>query len=129
MRERGVSVTARVGAGAHGRGLYLSLSPRWGAATGAAEALWRHEMPQRPRYEADAGTIDARIGYGVAVAPVGLLTPFAEAGLGDEDRRLRFGTRFEASRTGFGVALWGEHREGGGAAPEHSVRLDLGLRF
>ncbi|MCY4503632.1 MAG: autotransporter domain-containing protein, partial [Alphaproteobacteria bacterium] len=39
--ERGVSVTARVGPGAHGRGLSLMLSPRLGAGTGAAQALWR----------------------------------------------------------------------------------------
>ncbi|MCE2518359.1 MAG: hypothetical protein J4G15_00815 [Alphaproteobacteria bacterium] len=35
-QERGVSVTARMGPGAHGRGLSLMLSPRWGAGTGAA---------------------------------------------------------------------------------------------
>ena len=43
--ERGVSVTARMGPGAHGRGLSLALSPRWGAGTGRAEALWRDELP------------------------------------------------------------------------------------
>ncbi len=32
--ESGVSVTARMGPGARGRGLSLSLSPRWGAGTG-----------------------------------------------------------------------------------------------
>ena len=129
-RERGVSVTARVGPGADGRGLSLALSPRWGSGTGAAQALWRHEMPQGPEYAADTGAVDARIGYGVALAPVGLLTPFAEAGLsGDEHRRLRLGARFEASRIAFGAELWGEHRERAAATPEQSVRLDLVLRF
>ena len=128
-RERGVSVTARAGPGAQGRGLSLSLSPRWGAATGGARALWRDEMP-RLSGAGDEAAMDARIGYGVALAPEGLLTPFAEAGLaGGDAGRLRLGTRFDASHADLGVELSGERRESGSADPEHGVRLDLRLRF
>ncbi len=129
--ERGVSVTARVGPGAHGRGLSLSLSPRWGAGTGAAQALWRDELPTAAGASgSEAAAVDARIGYGFGVASDGLLTPFAETGLsGGDSRRLRLGTRFEATHTAFGVELSGERREGGAGGPEHALRLDLRLRF
>ncbi|MCY4607022.1 MAG: hypothetical protein OXD40_00275, partial [bacterium] len=64
------------------------------------------------------------------VASHGLLTPFAETGLsGGDSRRLRLGTRFEATHTAFGVELSGERREGGAGGPEHALRLDLRLRF
>ena len=129
--ERGVSLTARVGPGAQGRGLSLSLSPRWGASTGGAESLWGEEMPSLSGGAGgDAAAVDARIGYGIAAFPAGMLTPFVETGLAGEDsRRLRLGTRFDASGAALGVELAGERRESGGAEPEHVLRLDLGLRF
>ncbi len=127
--ERGLSMTARMGPGAHGRGLSLMLSPRWGAGTGGAEALWRDELPTAAGAPpGDAGALDARIGYGVGAASHGLLTPFAEAGLADDDWRLRLGTRFEAEHMNLGVELAGEHREGGAAGPEQMLKLDLKLR-
>ena len=129
--EQGVSVTARVGPGAEGRGLWLSLSPRWGAAAGGAQALWRDGMPRPSATGAgNEAAMDARIGYGVALTPEGLLTPFAETGLaGDEGRRLRLGTRFDASHMDLGMELSGERRESADADPGHALRLDLMLRF
>ena len=128
-RERGVSLTARVGPGAQGRGLSLSLSPRWGARTGAAEALWGDDLPGRAD-AATAGGLDARIGYGFAPGPGNLLTPFAEMDLtGGEGRRLRLGTRFEAWHPDLALELSGERHESGGARPEHGMRLEFRLRF
>ena len=130
-RERGVSVTARLGPGAHGRGLSLALSPRWGAGAGSAEALWRDELP-RPAGApgGEAAAMDARIGYGFGLARHGLVTPFAETGLtGEDSRRLRLGTRFEATHMHLGVELAGERREGGANDPEHALRLELRLRY
>ncbi len=131
-RESGVSVTARMGPGAHGRGLALALNPRWGAAdTGGAEALWRDELPQPAGLSTrEAAAMDASVSYGVRVVPHGLLTPFAETGLaGVDGRRLAFGTRYETSRMDLDVELAGERREDGAADPENLIRLDLGLRF
>ena len=131
--ERGVSVTARVGPGAQGRGLSLMLSPRWGAGSGGAEALWRDALPAASAADSAAGTaaaLDARIGYGLGLTPWGLLTPFAETGLaGNDSRRLRLGTRFDAHHGDMAVELAGEHREGGASGPEQTIRLDLTLRF
>ena len=64
------------------------------------------------------------------MAPHGLLTPFAETGLADGDsRRFRLGARFDATRLRLGVELAGQYRESGAGAPEHTLRLDLTLRF
>ena len=125
-------MTVRMGPGAHGRGLSLMLSPRWGAGTGGADALWHDELPKLGAASGgEAAALDARIGYGVGMAPFGLLTPFAETGLSGEGGtgRLRLGTRFEASHMDLGVELAGERRGGGAAGTEHLLRLDLGLRF
>ncbi len=131
--EKGISVTARVGPGAEGRGLSLMLSPRWGAEAGGAEALWRDALPAASAADSAAGTnaaLDARIGYGLGLTPYGLLTPFAETGLaGNDSRRLRLGTRFDAHHGAMAVELAGEHREGSASGPEQAVRLDLKLRF
>ncbi len=131
VRESGVSVTARVGPGAHGRGLSLSLSPRWGAGTGSAQALWGDKLPNPAGASVgEAAALDARLGYGLGVAPYGLLTPFAETGLaGEGARRLRLGTRFEAGHTALGVELSGERVESGAGGPVHALRLDARLRF
>ena len=131
--ERGVSVTARAGPGAHGRGLSLMLNPRWGAGTGSAQALWRDELPTAVETSQDgaAAAMDAEIGYGVGLAPYGLLTPFAETGLSGvgDGRRLRLGTRFKASRVPLDLEFAGEHRDGGAAEPEQVLGLDARLRF
>ena len=126
--EKGMSVTARAGSGAEGRGLFLALSPRWGADTGSARALWNEEMPQ-PSGSGGDGALDAQVGYGFALPETGLLTPFAEAGLaGGDSRRLRLGTRFEAWRAALGVELAGEVSRSG-SVPEQALRLDLRWRL
>ena len=127
--EKGASLTARAGPGADGRGLYIALSPRWGAGTGAAQALWNEEMPN-PTASGNDGAVDAQVGYGFALPEAAVLTPFAEAGLaGGESRRLRLGTRLAVPGAAFGVELAGERNESGTAGPEHALRLDLQLRF
>ena len=125
--ERGISVTARMGPGAHGRGLSLALSPRWGSVPAAA--LWRDELPQAAGLEYEAASVDARIGYGLGLAPHGLLTPFAETALAGDGRRLHLGTRFEAWPADVRVELAGARTEHDAGGTEHTLRLDLRLRF
>ena len=130
MDERGASVTARLLPESGGRGLSLSLSPRWGAAADGAEALWRNELPQ-PTANRSTTHFDARIGYGLAVLPGrGLLTPFAEASLaGGENRRLRIGTRFEASWADLEYEVFGERSENAGVGSDYNVGVDFRARF
>ena len=130
-RERGVSLTARLSPQPDGSGLSLAVAPRIGVAAGAADALWAEAMP-RPAAAAgaEAAALDARIGYGAALpGGAGLLTPFAEAGLGEGASRVRIGTRLEASRPHLGAELAGERRQHGAARPEHTVSIDLNLRY
>ncbi|MDE0406441.1 MAG: autotransporter outer membrane beta-barrel domain-containing protein, partial [Alphaproteobacteria bacterium] len=131
VRERGLSATVRLDPEAGGRGLSLSLTPRWGAHAGGSGALWREEAPQASGVS-DAGALDARLGWGFALAPGagGLLTPFAEAGMaGGGDRRLRLGTRFEVRQGALALELAGERRETAAEQPEHAVRLELRIGF
>jgi len=132
-QEQGVSLTARYGPGADGQGLFFALSPRWGAATGGAQALWGEDLPVLSTASAqDSGALDAQVGYGFTLPQGGVLTPFAEVGLvGADSRRLRLGTRYAATVTGLEmeVELAGERRESGDAAAEHALQLDVDLRF
>ena len=129
-QERGVSLTARFSPRRDGTGLSLSLAPQWGAATGAAEALWREQMPGlHGAAGRDSGTLDTNLGYGIGLAARGVLTPFAAARLGGYGRTLRLGTRFVASQADLDVELTGERRASAVATPEHGVRLDLRLGF
>ena len=131
--EQGVSLTARYGPGTDGQGLFFALSPRWGAATGGAQALWGEDLPVLSTADAgNSGAMDAQVGYGFALPQGGVLTPFAEVGLaGSDSRRLRLGTRYAATVTGLDMAveLAGERRESGDAAAEHALQLDVDLRF
>ena len=128
--ERGVSVTARLSPRRDGRGLSLALTPQWGAATGGAEALWQDEMPRLHGAAArDGGTLDTNLGYGIALAARGLLTPFAAARLSGYGRDLRLGTRFVASQADLDVELSAGRRESTLAVPEHGVRIDFRLQF
>ena len=127
-RERGASVTARFGPGANGPGLSLSLSPRWGAETGGAEALWQDGLPAHAG-AASGAALDARVAYGT-LSSRGLVTTFAETGLADGgSRRLRTGMRLDARRADLGLEISGERREDGAAEPVHVLGLDLGYRF
>ena len=88
-REEGASLTARVSHRPDGLGLSMSLSPRWGAGTGEAEALWRDEMPRLSGNNLLArATVDADLGYGFALSSRGALTPFAAAGNGNMKKDL-----------------------------------------
>ena len=135
--EHGVSVTASLSPRSDGTGLSLSVSPRWGAGTGGADALWREDALGRlglGSTDAAALSLDTRAGYGVR-AMRGLLTPFGELGLREHGgRRVRVGVRFDRAapvlHDQFSLELSGERYESGRrAAPDHRVNLTSRLRF
>ena len=127
-QEQGVSLTARAGPGAGGRGLFFALEPRWGAATDDTQALWSKTGAPSAASGRETAALDAQLGYGFGTAR-GLLTPFAQTGLAGDARHLRLGARFEAWGAAFGGELAGERNEHGTHDPEHALRLDLQLRF
>ena len=95
-REHGAAVTLSVGEGARRPGLTLSLSPRWGAAATASDALWRDQLfhqqtPGGPVAGRDEGALDTRVDYGLQLPSGGLLTPFGLYGRSPYGQRLQAG--------------------------------------
>ena len=91
-QERGVSVTASVGAGQYEPGLTASIRPRWGAQGYGAEALWQDQF-QSYTYgaERDDAAVDGRVGYGLQLPGGLLLTPFGGYGQMGTWRRTQVG--------------------------------------
>ncbi len=128
--ERGVSLTARMLPGERGRGLSLSLTPRWGAGTGGADALWHDEMPKGgPGAGTERGALDLHVGYGYGLFGDRFTgTPNLGFGLSDSGRDVRIGWRLTPAvrgDPGFRVDFGVTRREpaGGPAPPEHAVTL------
>ena len=134
--EYGLSATASVTPRSDGTGLSLSLSPRWGDDTGGADTLWRDDglglLGGSSSNDRNAISLDARVGYGVK-AMNGLLTPFSEFGLREEDSQYwRIGARFDRTRANPGalsLELSGERRESLGGDHEHRVGLISRMQF
>ena len=133
--EYGASMTLSVSPRPDGSGLSLSLAPRVGGETGGADTLWREDpfaLSGARSAKRDAPSLDVGVGYGIR-AMNGLLTPFGEFNLSNEDRRrLRAGTRFNLRRSSLGelsLELAGERHESDGFDPEHRVGVIGRLRF
>ncbi len=97
-REWGASGSVRIDPGASGRGLSLTLSPTWGAASSGTERLWglRDASGLGARDDAfDPGhRLDAEMGYGFAVLDErGVATPYAGWSRSSEGETLRLGQR------------------------------------
>ena len=86
--EQGVSLTARLSPQLDSSGLSMSLSPQWGAPTGAADALWQERMSRLYGSQVGSRTIAADVGYGVMLAR-GVLTPFAAAQMAGYGRAVK----------------------------------------
>lgn len=130
--QQSASLVVRFQPQAGGRGLSLSLMPRW-ATPGVvgSEALWLDQAPRLSGLGSGAGgTFDSRVGYGF-VTRHGLLTPFVEtgAGGGSGSRRHKIGFQFDAARSNLTLDFYGERRENVGMKPLHGVWIDLNFRF
>ena len=98
--ESGASATIVVEPGSDGRGLRLSLAPRWGASADAMDVFWRHSgFASRGGWRGDqergwgwAG----RLSYGFG-AGLGTITPFADFDFAGSSRRTRFGVGYGLS--------------------------------
>ena len=133
--EFGLSATASVTPRSDGQGLSLSLSPRWGVATGGAVTLWREDAFGRldnRSHDRDALSLAARVGYGIKMMN-GLVLPFTEFNLRDENsQQTRIGTEFStglSNLNSLSLELSGERLERHGANAEHRVSVISRLRF
>ena len=103
--ETGGSATLMVAPGTNGRGLSLSLSPRWGASADSTDQLWRNNGPVSARdfHNVDASWgVAGRIGYGLPMKQrQGTVTPFGEVNVaGAEQQRTKVGIRYAIDRLG-----------------------------
>ena len=133
--EYGLSATASVTPRSDGTGLSFSLSPRWGEETGGTGTLWRDDslgLLDSSSNDPNAMSLDTRMGYGIRTEN-GLLTPFSQFGLRDEDNLYwRVGTRFDSGGIDPGalsLELSGERRESSSSDTEHRIGLISRMRF
>ena len=111
--ESGASATLVVAPGSNGRGLSLSVAPRWGGAADATDALWRRGdafSAANAAREAARGFQDGdarwgvagRIGYGMPLKQrKGTVTPFGEVDMASaEQQRTRVGVKYAIDRLG-----------------------------
>ena len=132
--EWGAGASLRIDPGAAGRGLSLTLSPAWGAATGWAGRLRSlHDGrglaandPLRP-----AAHLEAEAAYGLAAfGGRGAMTPFVGTALAEAgDRTWRTGIRWTlGSELAFGVE--GTRREAANEnAPDHGIAFRAAMRW
>ena len=103
--ETGASATLVVSPrGNDGRGLRLSVSPRWGSAAEATDAFFQRDYAARAAQRHNAGTTaydewraNARVEYGMGLrGRAGTVTPFAETDVGGANgKRARLGFSYE----------------------------------
>ena len=134
VREWGVSGEVRLGPGASGRGLSLTLAPAWGAASSGTQRLWGlrdvRALVANDDFEPE-GRVDAEVGYGLAAfGGRGLMTPYAGLALSEAgDRTWRTGARWTLGPD-LAMHLEGTRREpANDDAPEHGVQFLLTLRW
>ena len=133
LRDWGVSGLLRLGPGESGEGLSLTVQPAYGAAAGGGvERLWAQgaAAPETaaPLGAAAGASLSTEIGYGVAAAGSGVLTPYAGLDLTDAERSYRLGGRL-AVATGLDLALEGLRRETAGSDPLHQLALTAAVTW
>ena len=98
--EWGASGSVRIDPGASGRGLSLTLTPTFGAASSGVEQLWSHRdatgLTPGDEFEAES-RFETELGYGIGLrGNHGLLTPYTGLSLREGgDRTWRTGTRWK----------------------------------
>ena len=97
-REWGASGSVRIDPGASGRGLSLTLSPTWGAASSGTERLWglrdASGLGGRDGAFEPERRLDAEVGYGFSVLDGGAVAmPYAGWSRSSERETLRLGQR------------------------------------
>lgn len=138
--ETGASATLVVAPGGdRGRGLRLSVSPRWGGASDATDVFFQRDYAARAAQRHNTGAayeewrMNARVGYGMPLrGRAGTVTPFAETDVaGASGKRTRVGFSYETkARHGAPVRfnVSGE-RVGDPRGTDHRLLLSAEGRF
>ena len=134
-REWGAGGSVRLGPGASGRGLSLTLAPVWGTPSSGVDRLWsaRDAAGLAPGGEFEAERrLKGEVGYGFgAFGGRGLMTPYAGLGLAAAgDRTWRAGARWSLAPH-LAMSLDGTRRESGNddEPPQHGLMLRGVLRW
>ena len=137
-KEWGASGSVRLDPGERGRGLSLSLSPTWGAASSGVGRLWsaRDARGLAPGQEFEAGQrLQGELGYGLSLLGDRFTgTPNLGFGFSDTARDWRIGWRLTSAvrgDPGFEVNLDATRREAanGNEPAEHGVMLSGTIRW
>ena len=131
FRDWAASGSVRIDPGASGRGMSLTVTPSWGAASSGVERLWSMSSAHELAWdgESDAGRrLDAEVGYGLGLTGArGVLTPYTGLSLANGGRRAY--ARWTPGRD-VAVRLEGVREVGHGhRTPDHSVALHALLRW
>ena len=132
--EWGASGSVRLDPGVSGRGVSLTITPVWGAASGGVEQLWStgttSGLALEDEFKAE-GRLQTELGYGMR-PPVGhgVLTPYTGLSLGEADSRMyRVGVRWQVAPEA-AVSLEGIRGEGTGAESSGSgLMFRAAVRF
>ena len=110
--ETGAAATLVVAPGSNGRGLSLSVAPRWGGAADATDMLWRQDRAfsatdAARQFQNGTGQdarwgVAGRIGYGLPLKQrKGTVTPFGEVDMSAaEQQRTRVGVKYAIDQLG-----------------------------
>ena len=137
-KEWGASGTIRIDPGPMGQGLALTLSPTWGVASSGVENLWSRQttagLAPQGRTQAQAGQLNAQVGYGLWLPSTGgLVTPFTAVTVaGQGGSRSRVGLVFDRPGTwggGLRVELAGESSTTAVGQSEQAIGLQLQFTF
>ena len=136
FEDWGASVNVRLDPGAAGAGAYLSVAPVWGQAASGVEQLWgtaavlpQGSSPSRGAAGWRPGSLEVDVGYGLALADGGRLTPYGGLALARAGAsRYRLGSRVALSGL-LDVTLEGERAEQPGQKTAHGVSVRLGWQW
>ena len=149
FKEWGASMSGRFDSGSDGRGLSLSLTPAWGEASSAVDALWGSEAGALPgagshrSRSAMPDRVDLELGYAMAARGLftlgaqpgrsrllgAVLTPYGSLSLNGNASRLREGLRLTAPGLDMRLELFGEHRLGAREQAGGRIGLTGSVRF
>ena len=106
-KDQGLSATLNLTPGADRQGLSLSLTPAYGNAASGVQNVWDKGVPTTDSDSDLNARMSVEVGYGFAGVGDGLLTPYSEMTLGEDNKTYHLGVRWELSEM-FTLNLVGE---------------------